>query len=161
MVGDNQPPSSRTGEAVQSQLEKLGFKFDYRQVDRTTTLANSCGSSTAHIAVCPNGGWVKDFFDPQSMLDPVFNGKNISPEASPNWSQVNDPELNAALDLAVSETDPAKRAKAYADIDKTVTGRAYVVMWLWDNQVNIESDDVDGVVSKFNGSWDLPWTSLK
>jgi len=161
MVGDNQPPSSRTGEAVQSQLEKLGFKFDYRQVDRTTTLSNSCGSSKAHIAVCPNGGWVKDFTDPQSMLDPVFNGRNISSELSPNWSQVNDLELNAALDRAVSETDPEKRAQDYADIDKMVTSRAYVVTWIWDNNVNIESDDVNGVVNKFNAAWDIPSTSLK
>ena len=161
MVGDNQAPASRTGEAVQSQLEKLGFKFDYRQVDRSATLSGYCGSSTAHVALCPNGGWVKDFFDPQSMLDPVFNGENISPENSPNWSQVNDPEINAALDLAVSETDPDRRARAYADLDRMVTSRAYVLTWLWDNQVNIKSEDVDGVVNTFNGSYDLTATSLR
>ena len=27
MVGDNQPPASKTGEAFQAQLEKLGFKL--------------------------------------------------------------------------------------------------------------------------------------
>ena len=161
MVGDNDLPGSRTGEAVQAQLEKLGFKFDYRQTDRTTTLANSCGSSTAKIAVCPNGGWLKDFFDPQSMLDPVFNGRNIAPENGVNWAQVNDPELNAALDAAVEETDPDRRARDYASIDRMVTNRAYVITWLWDNQINFASANVDGVVNVFNASWDIAFMSLK
>jgi peptide/nickel transport system substrate-binding protein len=161
MAGDNQPPASRTGEAVQSQLEKLGFKFNYRQVTRPTTFSRFCGSPKAKVAVCPNGAWAKDFFDSQSMLDPVFNGKNIVPVGSVNWANVNDPELNAALDAAVSETDPAQRAKLYGAIDRTVTGRAYVVPWLWDNQINFASANVKGVLNRFNSSWDMAWMSLK
>jgi len=161
MAGDNQPPAANTGEAVQSQLEKLGFKFNYRQVSRPTTFSKFCGSPKANVAVCPNGGWGKDFFDAQSLLDPVFNGKNIVPVGNVNWAEVNDPELNAALDLAVGETDPQKRAQAYGDIDKTITGQAYVIPWLWDNQVNIASEDVKGVLNRFNSSWDMSFMSLK
>jgi peptide/nickel transport system substrate-binding protein len=161
MVGDNQPPASRTGEAVQSQLAKLGFKFNYRQVSRPTTFSKFCGSPKAKVAVCPNGGWGKDFFDPQSLLDPVFNGKNIVPVGNVNWSHVDDPELNASLDIAVSETDPAKRARAYGEIDRTVTGRAYVIPWLWDNNINFTSSDVKGVVNTFNAAWDMAFMSLK
>jgi len=160
MVGDNQPPASRTGEAVRSQLEKLGFRFDYRQLSRTTTFANTCGSPKARVAVCPNGGWGKDFFDPQSLLDPVFNGQNIG-EGSPNWSQVDDAELDAGFEIAASETDPAERAKLYAEIDRTVTGRAYVIPWLWDNQINSVASDVKGVVNRFTVSWDISYMSLK
>jgi peptide/nickel transport system substrate-binding protein len=161
MVGDNELPGSRTGEAVQAQLEQLGFKFDYRQTTRTTTFANSCASSTAKVAVCPNGGFQKDFFDPQSLLDPAFNGKNIAPVNSPNWSNVNDPEVNEALEMAVRETDPASRARDYGDIDKMVTGRAYVITWLWDDQINFASDNVRGVVNTFDATWDVSFTSLK
>jgi peptide/nickel transport system substrate-binding protein len=161
MSGDNQPPASNTGEAVQSQLEKLGFKFNYRQVSRPTTFSKFCGAPKAKVAVCPNGGWGKDFFDAQSLLDPVFNGKNIVPVGNVNWANIDDPELNASLDLAVGETDPAERAKAYGEIDKTVTGNAYIIPWLWDNQVNILSDDVKGVLNRFNSAWDISFTSLK
>jgi len=160
MVGDNQPPASRTGEAVRGQLEKLGFRFDYRRLSRTTTFANTCGSPKARVAVCPNGSWGKDFFDPQSLLDPVFNGANIG-GGSPNWSQVDDPELDAGFEIAASETDPAERAKLYAEIDRTVTSRAYVIPWLWDNQINSVSSDVKGVVNRFTVSWDLSYMSLK
>jgi len=161
MAGDNQPPSSKTGEAVQSQLEKLGFKFNYRQVSRPTTFSKFCGSPKAKVAVCPNGGWGKDFFDAQSLLDPVFNSKNIVPVGSVTWSYVKNPELDAALDIAVSETDPAKRAKLYGEIDDIVTDNAYVIPWLWDNQINLASEDVKGVLNKFNNSWDMAFLSLK
>ena len=161
MVGDNQPPSSVTGEAAQAQLEKLGFKFNYRQVSRPTTFSKFCGSPKAKVAVCPNGGWGKDFFDAQSLLDPVFNGKNIVPVGSVTWSYIDDPELNAQLDIAVGETDPAKRAELYGEIDRKVTGDAYVIPWLWDNQINIASEDVKGVINKFNSSWDMAFMSLK
>jgi peptide/nickel transport system substrate-binding protein len=161
MVGDNQPPSSKTGEAVQSQLEKLGFQFNYRQVTRPTTFSKFCGSPKAKVAVCPNGGWGKDFFDPQSLLDPVFNGKNIVPVGSPTWSYVNDPELNSAFDFAASETDPKERAKLYGEIDRTVTGRAYVVPWLWDNQIALLSEDVKGPLNKFTSALDVDYLSLK
>jgi peptide/nickel transport system substrate-binding protein len=161
MAGDNQPPSSKTGEAVQSQLEKLGFKFNYRQVSRPTTFSKFCGSPKAKVAVCPNGGWGKDFFDAQSLLDPVFNSKNIVPVGSVTWSYVKNPELDAALDIAVSETDPAKRAKLYGEIDDMVTNNAYVIPWLWDNQINLASEDVKGVLNKFNNSWDMAYLSLK
>ena len=55
-------------------------------MSRPTTFSKFCGSPKAKVAVCPNGGWGKDFFDAQSLLDPVFNGKNIVPVGSVNWS---------------------------------------------------------------------------
>jgi peptide/nickel transport system substrate-binding protein len=162
MVGSNQPPSSNTSEAVRDQLSKLGFKFDFRLVDHAATLGTTCGAPEAKVAVCPDGAWIKDFFDPQSMLDPVFNGDQIHPESGgPNWAQVDDAELNARLEIATSDTDPALRARDYGEIDRTVTGRAYVIPWLWDNQINSVSEDVKGVVNKFSSAWDLSYSSLK
>jgi peptide/nickel transport system substrate-binding protein len=162
MVGDDQPPGSLTGESVRNQLGKLGLKFNYRKLSREVTFDNSCGNPRAGIAVCPNGGWLKDFFDPQSMLDPVFSGNSIYPDGgSTNWSFVDDPELNAALEDAAKEIDPQLRADGYADIDRMVTGRAYVIPWLWDNQINIRSENVRGEVNKFTGSWDLSYATVK
>ena len=31
---------------------------------------------------------------------------------------------------------------------------------MWDNQANIESGDVAGVINLFNANWDLSFTSL-
>jgi len=161
MVGDNQPPASKTGEALQAQLEKLGFKFNYRQVQHPTMLSKFCGVPKAAVALCPNLGWAKDFYDAQSMIDPIFNGKNIAPINNSNYAQLDDKALNAQMDKAEETTDPSQRGKEWADINKKVIAGAWIIPWLWDNQVNFASTNVVGVANQFNSSWDLAFTSLK
>jgi hypothetical protein len=34
------------------------------------------------------------------------------------------------------------------------------VPYVWDNQVNVRSSDVAGVINLFNANWDLSFTSL-
>jgi peptide/nickel transport system substrate-binding protein len=95
------------------------------------------------------------------MLDPTFNGKNIVPSGNVNYPQLNDPTINAMMDKAKQLTDQTERDKAWAAIDKKITEGAYVVMWIWDNDVNIRSKNVNAVQNKFNASWDVTYTSLK
>jgi peptide/nickel transport system substrate-binding protein len=161
MVGDNQPPASKTGEAIQSELQKLGFNLTYRQVQHPTMLSKFCGVPKAAVAICPNLGWGKDFFDGQSFVDPLFNGKNIAQTNNSNYPQVDDPKINALLAQGSKSTDDAARAKIYGDVDKMIMEGAYVVPWLWDNDVNFASTNVAGVSNKFNASWDMNYTSLK
>ena len=161
MVGDNAAPAKNTGEAVQSQLQKLGFKLTYRQVPHEVVNSKFCGIPKQKVAICPNFAWGKDFYDSQSMLDPVFNGKNITPSANVNQSNLNDPKLNAAMDKAELIPDAAARAAAWGAIDKQVTATAAAVPWIWDNQANLRSKNVKGVTSNNNTAWDLTFTSIK
>jgi peptide/nickel transport system substrate-binding protein len=160
VIADNQEPASKTGEAFQAQIEKLGFKLNFREVLHATVISK-CGTIKAAVAICPTLGWGKDFFDSQSMLDPILNGKNIVPVGNANYPQANDPKLNAAVDKAETLTDATARAKAWAAIDKQATAGAFYVPWLWDNQINFASKNVNGVKNKFNSSWDLTASSLK
>jgi peptide/nickel transport system substrate-binding protein len=161
MVGDNQPPASKTGEAVQAALQKLGLKLTYRQVTHPTMLSRFCGVPKNQPAICPNLGWGKDFFDAQSIIDPVFNGKAIVPVNNSNYGQLNDPTINAAIEKAKALTDAGERSKAWAAVDKMVTEKAVIIPWLWDNQVELRASNVNGVSTKFNNTWALEWTSLK
>jgi peptide/nickel transport system substrate-binding protein len=161
MVGDDESPAKETGEALQAQLQKIGVKLNYRQVPHNTMLSKFCGTPKAAVAICPNLGWGPDFFDAQSMIDPVFNGKNVVETNNTNYSQLDDPKLNAAMDKATELTDPAARAKAWGEIDRQITELAPVVPWLWDNQVNLRSDNVKGVVNAFNAAYDLNFTSVE
>lgn len=161
MVGDDQPPASKTGEAFLEVLKQLGFKVRYRQVPHDVMYSKFCQVPKAKVNVCPNTGWGKDFFDAESMLFPTFYGKNIVPSGNVNYPQLNDPKINADMDKARALTDQAERDKAWAAIDDEITAGAYVVMWIWDNDVNIRSKNVSGVQNKFNASWDVTYTSLK
>jgi peptide/nickel transport system substrate-binding protein len=162
MVADNQSPAKQTAEALQQQFTTLGVKVNLREVPHATMISKFCGTPKEAVAICPNLGWGKDFFDSQSMIDPIFNGKNIVQSGNVNTAQANDPTFNAQMDKAEELTDPTERAKTWGQLDKDLTGQVYYITWLWDNEVNYTAKNVKGVQSSFNGSaWDLTYSSLK
>jgi peptide/nickel transport system substrate-binding protein len=161
VISDNQDPASKTGQAFAEQIKALGFKLNFRQVQHADVISKFCGTPKAAVAICPTLGWGKDFFDSQSSLDPILNGANIIPAGNTNTAQANDPKLNAAMNAATTLTDPAARAKAWAAVDRTATGEAFYIPWLWDNQINFASKNVNGVKNNFNSSWDFTASSLK
>ncbi|MEY2517379.1 MAG: peptide/nickel transport system substrate-binding protein [bacterium] len=161
MVADDQPPGLGTAAAIERQLARLGFRFAVQNVPRSESFNKYCGVPQTKVAICPNGFWGKDFFDAQGLLDPVFDGERIRSIGNINWAHVDDAELNAGFDIAAAEIDPQKRAALYAEIDRTVSGRAFVVPWLWDNQVAFASQDVRGTVNRFTASWDLSYMALR
>jgi peptide/nickel transport system substrate-binding protein len=161
-VADNTPPAKQTAEALQQQLKAIGINLNLREVPHATMYSKFCLVPKAKVALCPNLGWGKDFFDAQSMIDPIFNGKNIVPSGNVNTAQANDPKFNARISDAASITDAGKRGDVYGQLDKDLTGQVYYVTWLWDNEVNFTSKNVQGVQSAFNGNaWDLTFSSLK
>jgi peptide/nickel transport system substrate-binding protein len=121
-----------------------------------------CGVPAEEIDVCPNVGWIADFADGQAVLDVPFNGKNIVPTSNPNWGQVDNPTINAAMDKAELIIGTEAREKAWAAIDRELVADAAAIPYDWDKQPNIESKDVAGVGDLWNtGQWDYSFTSLK
>jgi peptide/nickel transport system substrate-binding protein len=160
MVGSNAGVAAKVAEVAKQNFESLGFQVTMRLVQQQTMYTRYCNTPAAKVAVCPNVGWNRDFADGQTMLSPTFNGKNILPQGNSNWSQLNVPAINKAIDAA--EILPKeKRAAAWAAIDKQVTEQAPAIPYIWDKTPLIESANVNGVVATSNAQWDLAWTSLK
>jgi peptide/nickel transport system substrate-binding protein len=112
--------------------------------------------------VCPNIGWVADFRDPQTMLDPTFNGENIIPSNNTNEPLLDDKAINKAMDDAKGITDTDQRNAAWGKIDEQVTAAAPAVPWLWDNEANSSSSNVAYVGAAWNtGNVEVSYTSLK
>jgi peptide/nickel transport system substrate-binding protein len=111
--------------------------------------------------VCPSVGWLKDFADPETLLDPVFNGKNVLQVGNSNFAQLDNSKTNALMDKAETVNDPTERAKSWGDVDKAITEEAPSIPWLWDKQPVLESKDVQGVINQANAAWDLTFTSIK
>ena len=100
LVGDNADPGLPTATVAQTEFEKLGFKMKFRKVPHDTMYTKFCGVPKAQPQICPTVGWFKDFTDPESMLEPTFDGKAIKPAGNVNWSQLDDPEINEAMEEA-------------------------------------------------------------
>jgi peptide/nickel transport system substrate-binding protein len=160
MVGENAGVDKQVTEVAADIFQKLGFKLNVREVNSDVMYTKFCQVPKAKVAICPTVGWLKDFNDPQSMLDVTFNGENISEVSNNNFPQLDDPEINKAIDEARLVNDPDERAQAWAEIDKMITEQAPAIVYVWDDQPNIRSANVNGVINKFNATWDLAYTSI-
>jgi peptide/nickel transport system substrate-binding protein len=161
MVGDNEGVGGKTAEVAAEQLRGMGFNIELRQVTHDAMYNKFCNRPPSDTAICPNVGWIKDFSDPQTYLDPTFNGENIIQTNNVNWPELDVPEINKAMNDAKLLTDPAERAKAWAEIDRMVSEQAPTVNWIWDKDTSLQSSNVLGVIDESNGIWDWAHTSLK
>src|SRR3954454_10504189 len=162
MVAANADPGKASAEVAAQQFRKLGFQIEFRTAPQDTLYTRFCGVPKQRIAICPNVGFAKDFLDPQSILDPTFNGENIVPAGNVNWPQLDDKALNAKMDAAARIKPGAARNRAWGAIDKQVTEQeAAAVPWLWDKQPLIASKDVRAVANAYQTTWDLSFSALK
>src|SRR5262249_2600604 len=144
MVGANNGDSAKTAEITKQQFENMGFKVTLRLVSIDATYSKYCTVPRMKVAVCPNVGLVADSADGQTLLDPSLDGENITPVNNSNWSQLDDPAINAEMQKAKQLTDPDARAAAWAKVDRDVTAQAPAIPWLWDNTPVLQSKDVHG-----------------
>jgi peptide/nickel transport system substrate-binding protein len=161
MVGDNVPPGSDTATVMKDQLEKLGFNVNLQEVEHSSMYTRFCSVVKSEPNVCPNVGWIKDFNDGQGILQVPFSGSTItaSPANNSNWSQLNDPTINKAIDNAVNSSAD-QRAAVWGKVDDQISALAPAIPWVWDNETYVRSNDVAGVVNLFNAEWDLAFSSV-
>ncbi|MGI8802458.1 MAG: ABC transporter substrate-binding protein [Solirubrobacteraceae bacterium] len=162
VVGSTGDPANLDAQIVNQTLEGLGFKTNFKLVDHSVMYGKFCGTPKQEVNVCPNVAWGRDFADPQTILQPTFEGSAIVPVNNSNWPQLNDPVINAAMDKAKLVSGTAERAAAWGKIDDMVTATAAAVPWSWDNQANVWSKDVECVNALYNtGPCDFNFSSLK
>ena len=118
IVGDNAEPDRSIAQITDQQLQEMGFKTQLRLVTRDTMYTRFCNASESEVNVCPSVGWAQDFADPQTMLDPTFNGEHILKTGNSNWPELNVPAVNKAIDAAKLVTDPNERAQAWAKVNR-------------------------------------------
>jgi peptide/nickel transport system substrate-binding protein len=160
-VSDNATQQKNVTQVAVEQFKQLGFDIKMRYVVRDSMYTKYCQVPSNQPDVCPSVGWLKDFADPETLLNPVFNGKNILEEANSNFALLDDPDINKLMDEAEVVNDPAERNQAWGEVDKAITEKAAAIPWLWDTQAMLRSENVNAVVGRNLATWDLAFTSLK
>jgi peptide/nickel transport system substrate-binding protein len=162
IVGANNGNDPAIEQLLNADMTQLGFKTHVSPVDQSVMYAKYCGVPKQEIDACPTVGWVRDFADPLTVLYVPFYGPAITSTNNSNWGQVNNPQINSAMQKAALVVDPTARAQAWANVDKMLVDQAVAIPEDFDNQANVESSDVAGVNQLWNtGTWDLDYTSLK
>jgi peptide/nickel transport system substrate-binding protein len=161
IVGDNAEPDKSIAQITEQQLNEMGFQTKLRLVTRDTMFTKFCNVPDSEVTVCPSVGWAQDFADPQTMLDPTFNGENIIPTGNSNWPEMDVPEVNKMINDAKLITEPAERATAWADVNKAIMEQAPSIPYMWDYQAVVASPNVRGVQSGYSTTWDWSFTSIR
>ena len=162
VVGLAGAPDSNDAQIFDQTLKDLGFRTNLKLVNSDVMYGRFCGVPRARVHACPNVGWIRDFADPQTVLNLAFNGSFIFPENNPNWPQLNDPAINRAMARGELVVGEQARADAWAEIDRMITATAAAVPWLYDRQPNVFAADVRCVPELWNqGHCDFGYSSLK
>jgi peptide/nickel transport system substrate-binding protein len=161
LVTSNDTTSQSIKDVAARSLRRLGFRVTVDAVPFDRMLAR-CSDRTSRIHMCPALGWYRDFPDPQTVIDPLFNGANIRKSGNNNWSQLDVPALNQAIEGAKAIVDPQQRAQAWGALDRRIVDLAPAVALAYPKVAVLRSANVVGQLNTLvGGTWDLPFTALR
>jgi peptide/nickel transport system substrate-binding protein len=160
-IATNADPGLQTATVFQAQIEKMGFKLNFRKVPQDTLYTRFCNVPKSGYDICPNVGWFRDFTDPQSVLEPTFKGGAIIPQGNVNVPLLDVPEIDAAMTKAATIPAGEERNKAWAEINRMIVAQAPAIPYAWDDSFQLASKDVQGVINGYTTTWDLAYSFLK
>jgi len=160
-IATNADPGNQTAQVAQGQFNKMGFELNYRKVPQDTLYTKFCSVPKSNYVICPNVGWFKDFTDPQSLLEPTFKGEAIKPQGNVNWSLLDNKEIDDAMTEASLVPAGPERNQAWADINKMIVEQAVAIPYVWDDNITLWSQDVDGAMNAYFSGPDFSFTTLK
>lgn len=123
------------GTILQSQWREAGVQLDLEQMAYPAAL-EAGRAGTHHLVPFSNAGT-----DP-SLLRTFFHGDNIG---AFNWSRVNEPAVNDALDTAHAAADPATRGSLYLEVQRRAMEQAWVLPIRDSVNLNAASARVQGL----------------
>jgi peptide/nickel transport system substrate-binding protein len=136
VVGSSTPPHDKYFESIRKDLEDLGFTNIRSQLPEfPNQYSQFYGIPAKEVDLGTSAGWCQDYPDGFTFFDPLFHGDNILESGNSNYAELDEPALNAAIDKAAAETDPAARDQAWQEVNKQATETAVWVPWSWDEDI--------------------------
>ena len=109
-------------------------------------------------------GWGPDWTSGSTVIPPLFDGRQMSKNSNgSNYSELNDPAVNKAIDDAFATADAADQQKKWGDIDQMVVNdKAAVVPTMYSKAFQIYGSGVKGYyLHSFFGDKDLATISVQ
>lgn len=90
-------------------------------------------------------GWGADYPNGSGFLQPLVDGRFITTNGNNNYSEINDPAINSLFDQAAAESDPAKAADLYKQINHKVIDGGYYLPVVADKALNYRNPRLTNV----------------
>ena len=122
----NSPASVTLAQSVQADLAQVGVRMHIKQMSFATYLTAIGKPDGPAFSF---GSWMQDYPDPSDFIDVKFDSASIAKENSNNDTFYSNPTLDKLIHTARFETDEARRADEYHQIEKILYDDA---PWLWE-----------------------------
>jgi peptide/nickel transport system substrate-binding protein len=157
LIADTRSVDEKMIPVIQSSAEKIGVTFTVRTIEGAYP---SIQTPSRNIPIAERPGWGKDYADPFTFFNPLFDGRTIISSGNTNYSLLgltpekaaevkvtgsvqNVPSVDADLDECAAATG-SERTTCYADLDRKLMEE--IVPWvpyLWQTTVHLTSDNVE------------------
>lgn len=136
------PTQEKVTVAIKEALTKAGFKVVAKPLN-PTTYYDAIGPVDNKFDIYW-GGWAADWPTGSTAIQPQFDGRLIADNA-PNYTHLNVPEINEAIDKANAITDAAEAGKAWAAIDRMIMEQAAIVPEYYQTYFGLYGSGLGGV----------------
>ncbi|WP_163506456.1 ABC transporter substrate-binding protein [Fodinicola acaciae] len=124
LLTDNVSYNVAIAQAVQASLQKAGIKVTIKSVDYDSATADSTSGKPLYDISLTS--WLPDFPSAQGSIQPLFASSEIGNNAY-NIAQYSNPQVDAAINTAIAQTDLTKAGQQWAALDKQIMQDAPVV----------------------------------
>ncbi len=157
----NSTPSPQTARVMAASLAKIGIKANIKLASIDAMFTKFCVVQRYLPEICTLG-WLPDFKDPVTMLEPLFSSQAINPNYTNNDSLFSDPNVDAAMARAKLIKNEQARYAAWGKVDRMIMKQAPVIPTQWTNVPNVVSDRIVPAKLLWNaGLLDLSATWIK
>jgi peptide/nickel transport system substrate-binding protein len=139
LVGDASGAGPKQLESLRADLESIGFdNLDIKQLNYPDYYTQYYGEPNTNTAM-GFAAWCEDWPSPVTYLEPLMYGPNILKHGNSNYSEIDDPELNTAIEEAsATPIDEAEEEWTAANKLSTELAPWVPVRWYLDRELASE-----------------------
>ncbi|MGI5243532.1 ABC transporter substrate-binding protein [Dactylosporangium sp. CA-139066] len=149
----------KTAEALQQALAAVGINAKLDPQDASLYFRSIIGSpSNVHTKGygLMMAGWGADYPTAAGFLQVLVDSRAISASGNNNYAELSDPSIDALIDQARAEPDPAKNAEIWKQINKKVSESATYLPFTYDKALNYRNPRLTNVfVTQYYGMYDF------
>ncbi len=147
-VRDGRPNDLATAESLQESLKRVNIELEIKTFPAEDFFAQYAGSQDYvrenNIGLSVSG-WIPDWASGYGFGYKITSGDAIQATGNYNTSELDDQEVNALWDEALTTEDPDERAEIYAQIDTLVIEQAAILPVVFDRAMFYRSDELTNV----------------
>ena len=156
--GNNKDPRPQITDYLRDVMVQIGYKAKTKILDQQVYFATVGDKKTKAQAGFTN--WYQDFPHPADFFEPNLSKKALQGNPTFNFQFKSNPELDKALKELGPESDPAKVADEWAQVDRLVVEGAHATVYGNELSSSFFSERMDfencsGVHPVYKNDWSL------